>query len=84
VSCNDNYTWRYGHINCLEFNHSNKSEKGYLKLNDMINISIKKYDGQKEFLRSHDIQFTVGDKSFQEVVCPRERIGGNDEVSIIS
>ena len=66
-----------------EFNHS-KLEKGYLKSNDIINISIKKHGDQKEFLRSHDVQFTVGDKSFQEVVCHSERIGGNDEVSIIS
>ena len=43
----------------------------------------KKHGGQKEFLHSHDVQFTVGDKSFQEVVCHSERIGGNDEVSII-
>jgi hypothetical protein len=56
----------------------------------MINLSIKKlYDnngnkssnGQVEFLRSHDIQFTIGNDTFQEVVCHNERLGGNDEVS---
>jgi len=33
------------------------------------------------FLRSHDIQFTIGNDTFQEVVCHNERLGGNDEVS---
>ncbi|PKY21354.1 hypothetical protein RhiirB3_524960 [Rhizophagus irregularis] len=32
-----------------------------------------------EFLRSHDIQFTIGNDTFQEVVCHNERLGGNDE-----
>ncbi|CAB4411170.1 unnamed protein product [Rhizophagus irregularis] len=35
--------------------------------------------GQVEFLRSHDIQFTIGNDTFQEVVCHNERLGGNDE-----
>ena len=39
------------------------------------------YNDQEEFLRSHDIQFTVGNDTFQEVVCHNERLGGNDEVS---
>ena len=66
------------------FNHSKlKNHQGYLKSNDTINLSIKKTrDGNKEeFLRSHDIQFTVGNDTFQEVVCHDERLGGNDEVS---
>ncbi|CAB5355619.1 unnamed protein product [Rhizophagus irregularis] len=32
-----------------------------------------------EVLRSHDIQFTIGNDAFQEVVCHNERLGGNDE-----
>ena len=36
---------------------------------------------QDEFLRSHDFQFTIGNDSFQEVVCHNERLGGNDEAS---
>ncbi|CAB5355537.1 unnamed protein product [Rhizophagus irregularis] len=32
-----------------------------------------------KFLRSHDIQFTIGNDTFQEVVCHNERLGGNDE-----
>jgi hypothetical protein len=67
-----------------------ENHQGYLKSNDIINLSIKKrYDkngyessnGPVEFLRSHDVQFTIGNDTFQEVVCHNERLGGNDEVS---
>src|SRR3954454_13732482 len=77
-------------VNCGEydvnwmFNNSKlKNHQGYLKSNDIVNLSIKKsYDGNKEeFLRSHDIQYTIGSETFQEVVCHGERLGGNDEVS---
>ncbi|PKB95461.1 hypothetical protein RhiirA5_386002, partial [Rhizophagus irregularis] len=66
----------------------NNYTEGYLKSNDIINLNIKKsYDnrsytirhGQVEVLRSHDIQFTIGNDAFQEVVCHNERLGGNDE-----
>ena len=80
VSC-DNSALTYRNEN-WEFSHS-KLEKGYLKSNDIINISIKRHDGKKEFLRSHDVHFTIGDKTFQEVVCHNERLGENDEVSIL-
>jgi len=78
VCCNsiNNSYWK--------FNHSElENNQGYLKSNDTINLSIKKtYDNsQVEFLRSHDVQFTIGNDTFQEVVCHKERIGGNDEVS---
>ena len=36
---------------------------------------------QDQFLRSHDFQFTIGNETFQEIVCHNERLGGNDEVS---
>ena len=71
--------------NTWKFNLGN--HQGYLKSNDIINLSVKRtYDnyggstqnGQVEFLRSHDIQFTVGDDTFQEVICYNERL---DEVS---
>ncbi|CAB4411232.1 unnamed protein product [Rhizophagus irregularis] len=63
-----------------KFNHSKlKNHQGYLKSNDIINLSINKSGGQVEFLRSHDIQFTIGNDTFQEVVCHNERLGGNDE-----
>jgi hypothetical protein len=67
-----------------------KNHQGYLKSNDIINLSIMKWydsegnriqNGQVEFFRSHDIQFTIGNDTFQEVVCHNERLGGNDEVS---
>ncbi|RIA88542.1 hypothetical protein C1645_877314 [Glomus cerebriforme] len=53
-----------------------KNHQGYLTSGD----NIKLYNNQKhEFLRSHDIQFTIGNDTFQEVVCHKERLGGNDE-----
>ena len=67
-----------------KFNDSKlENRQGYLKSNDIINISIEKSygDNKVEFLRSHDIQFTIGNDTFQEVVCHNERLGGNDEVS---
>ncbi|CAB4495333.1 unnamed protein product [Rhizophagus irregularis] len=36
-------------------------------------------NSQNSFLRSHDVQFTIGNDTFQEVVCHSERLGGNDE-----
>uniref|UniRef100_U9U201 MIR domain-containing protein n=1 Tax=Rhizophagus irregularis (strain DAOM 181602 / DAOM 197198 / MUCL 43194) TaxID=747089 RepID=U9U201_RHIID len=49
--------------------------------------STKKYDSngdstsdrQVEFLRSHDIQFTIRGDTFQEVCCHNEILGVNDE-----
>ncbi|PKY42764.1 hypothetical protein RhiirA4_540636 [Rhizophagus irregularis] len=70
-------------------NHSRlENRQRYLKSNDVINLSVKKFydnngeyieDGCEVFLRSHDIQFTIGNDTFQEVVCHNERLGGNDE-----
>ncbi|CAG8738449.1 14140_t:CDS:2 [Funneliformis caledonium] len=63
-----------------KFNNSKlENYQGYLKSNDTINLSIKNYKGQQVFLRSHDLQFTIGNDTFQEVVCHNERLGGNDE-----
>ncbi|PKY40015.1 hypothetical protein RhiirA4_440418 [Rhizophagus irregularis] len=65
-----------------KFNDSKlENRQGHLKSNDIINLSIKKsLDHNKvEFLRSHDIQFTIGNDAFQEVVCHNQRLGGNDE-----
>ena len=81
MSCNSHvnayYNWKFN-LSKLE-NH-----QGYLKSNDVINLSIKKTHGGQVFLRSHDIQFTIGNDTFQEVVCHNERLGGNDEVSNLS
>ena len=81
MSCNlshssNSYYWK--------FNHSKlENHQGYLKSNDTINlIIIKPCDNNQDvFLRSYDVQFTIGNDSFQEVVCHNERLGGNDEVS---
>ena len=77
MSCNCDY-WKY-----WKFNHS-KSEnlqnlQDYLKSNDIINLSNDA--GKNVILRSHDVQFTIGNDTFQEVVCHNERLGGNDEVN---
>ncbi|CAB4479951.1 unnamed protein product [Rhizophagus irregularis] len=87
VSCK-NTDDRYWNGN-WKFNHSKlENYQGYLKSNDTIILCIMRvYDvnanyiqnGQYEILRSHDIQFTVENDTFQEVVCHNERLGGNDE-----
>ncbi|CAG8441445.1 6593_t:CDS:2 [Funneliformis caledonium] len=77
VSCNpvDSY-----HNTQWKFNNSKlENDQGYLKSNDIINLSNKNYNGQQVVLRSHDFQFTIGNNTFQEVVCHNERLGGNDE-----
>ncbi|PKY58692.1 hypothetical protein RhiirA4_480813 [Rhizophagus irregularis] len=68
VNCGgDEYNWNFKHSK-LENN------QGHLKPNDIINLSIKKSYGnstpneQTEFLRSHNIQFTIGNDTFQEGV----------------
>ncbi|CAB4388944.1 unnamed protein product [Rhizophagus irregularis] len=89
---------KHTEVNCCEYGNSwnfkrskLENHQGYLKSNDIINISIKKLlklfnkndksgnNEQIEFLRSHDIQFTIGNDTFQEVVIHNERLGGNDE-----
>ena len=80
-----------GNENNWKFNQSKlENHRGYLKSNDVINLSIKRsyddngcctLDDRVEFLRSHDIQFTIGDDSFQEIACHNEKLGENDDVS---
>ncbi|CAB4411194.1 unnamed protein product [Rhizophagus irregularis] len=84
VSCDgngyDEYIWNFKHSKLENY-------EGYLKPNDIVNLSIKKsfdingpiQDGQVEFLRNHDVQFTIGNDTFKEVVCHNERLGGIDE-----
>jgi hypothetical protein len=86
VSCNyiNNFSDHTHWSEYWKFSHSKlENHRGYLKSNDTINLNVKKLHGDRkdEFLRSHDIQFTIGDDTFQEVVCHQERLGGNDEVS---
>ncbi|PKY20617.1 hypothetical protein RhiirB3_469878 [Rhizophagus irregularis] len=49
----------------------------YVKAKDVIALKC----GISIF-RSHDFTFTIGNKTFQEVVGHNERIGGNDEWQI--
>jgi hypothetical protein len=69
--------WKVNHIKL-------ENRRPYLKSKDIINLSVMGYINSQNtelFLRSHDIQFTIGNDIFQEVVCHNERLGGNDEVS---
>ncbi|RGB31107.1 hypothetical protein C1646_272227 [Rhizophagus diaphanus] len=88
VSCNNMSDCYW--VKDWEFNHAKVgNHQGFLKSNDIINLRIKKFydynsnnipNGIVEYLRSHDIQFNVGNNNtFQEVVCHNERLGGNDE-----
>ncbi|CAB4388931.1 unnamed protein product [Rhizophagus irregularis] len=89
LNCNDINYHSYW-VKDWEFNHAKvRDNQGFLKSNDIINLRIKKFydingnycqNGKYEFLRSHDIQFTIGNNIFQEVVCHNERLGGIDEV----
>ena len=47
----------------------------------MINLSIENtVRNRQEYLRSHDLHFTIENNTYQEVFCHDERLGGNDEV----
>ncbi|CAB4388956.1 unnamed protein product [Rhizophagus irregularis] len=77
VSCDGNnyydYIWNFKHSKLENY-------EGYIKSNDIVNLSINRtQDNRVEFLRSHDVQFTIGNETFQEVVCHNERLGGIDE-----
>ncbi|RIA89047.1 hypothetical protein C1645_825414 [Glomus cerebriforme] len=80
VSCGEYVTWKV--------NHKLKNHQDYLKSNDTFNLSIKKlYDNNGnyiqgsyyDFLRSHDVQFTIKNDTFQEVICHNKDLGINDE-----
>jgi len=62
---------------CIKSNLTRNNDTLYIKTNDIINLQDVI---TSSFLRSHDVTFTIGDKTFQEVVGHQERIGGNDEV----
>ncbi|CAI2171302.1 4701_t:CDS:2 [Funneliformis geosporum] len=72
VSCYSQNQWKFNH-NKLE------NYQGYLRSNDIINLSATKSSIRRIYLRSHDIRFTINKDTFQEVVCHNERLGGNDE-----
>ncbi|CAI2162093.1 19716_t:CDS:2 [Funneliformis geosporum] len=71
-STNHNVQWKFK-------NSKLENYQGYLKSNDTINLCINNVKDQQVFLRSHDFQFTIGNDTFQEVVCHNERLGGSDE-----
>ncbi|RGB44240.1 hypothetical protein C1646_678922 [Rhizophagus diaphanus] len=63
-------------LNWINTNTTNNNAH-YVKVKDVIALQYSDC-----ILSSHDFTFTIGNKSFQEVVCHRERIGGNDEWQI--
>ncbi|RIA90436.1 MIR motif-containing protein, partial [Glomus cerebriforme] len=86
VLCLNSYykspTTGHTEVNCKNGNrylkcNSTNNNGPYVKAKDIITLS---YDGYT--LRSHDFTFTINNKTFQEVVCHKERTGGNDEWQI--
>ncbi|RGB44242.1 hypothetical protein C1646_678923 [Rhizophagus diaphanus] len=73
VSCRRN---ELSSINWINTNTTNNNAP-YVKAKDVITLKYNDY-----IFRSHDFTFTIGNKTFQEVVCHEERIGGNDEWQI--
>jgi hypothetical protein len=57
--------------------HNPTNNCTYIKSQDRITLQN---DLSNKVLRSHELEFNLGNKSFQEVFCHNERIGGNDEV----
>jgi len=60
-----------------QYNSTNNCK--YVKSQDRI-ILQNDYNKVLRILRSHELEFNLNNKTFQEVVCHDERIGGNDEV----
>ena len=52
----------------------------YVKSQDRI---ILENYSSSTVLRSHELEFNLKNKTFQEVICHDERIGGNDEVCCV-
>ncbi|CAB4495075.1 unnamed protein product [Rhizophagus irregularis] len=57
-----------------QYNSTNNC--AYVKSQDRIILQNNYF---KKILRSHELEFTINNEKFQEVVCHDERIGGNDE-----
>ncbi|PKC73032.1 hypothetical protein RhiirA1_530722 [Rhizophagus irregularis] len=74
VSCYTNYGDYYKIWKLKQYNSTNNC--AYVKSQDRIILQNKHF---KKILRSHELEFTIDNEKFQEVVCHDERIGGNDE-----
>ncbi|PKY42797.1 hypothetical protein RhiirA4_507180 [Rhizophagus irregularis] len=46
---------------------------------EISHSKLENHQGPVRFLRSHDIQFTIENDTFQEAVCHNETVGENDE-----
>ena len=58
-----------------QYNPTNNCK--YVKSQDRIVLMNNSYN---KVIRSHELEFYFNNKTFQEIVCHDERIGGNDEV----
>ncbi|RGB36726.1 hypothetical protein C1646_813873 [Rhizophagus diaphanus] len=74
VSCYNNYPTNHTIWKLKQYNSTNNC--AYVKSQDRI---ILQSNYLKKILRSHELEFTINNEKFQEVVCHNERIGGNDE-----
>ncbi|CAB5356027.1 unnamed protein product [Rhizophagus irregularis] len=63
---------RYGSL--WHFRSTNSENPPYVKSKDIINLQSDQF-----VLRSSESTFTCDNKTYQEVACHKERIGGNDE-----
>ncbi|PKY61796.1 hypothetical protein RhiirA4_487286, partial [Rhizophagus irregularis] len=67
------YNGRYASL--WHFRSTNSENPPYVKSKDIINLQSDQF-----VLRSSESTFTCDNKTYQEVACHKERIGGNDEV----
>ena len=56
--------------------NNNTDNNNYISAEDIITLK----NCENYILPSHEITFTINDKTYQEVIGHKERIGGNDEV----
>ncbi|CAB4434139.1 unnamed protein product [Rhizophagus irregularis] len=66
------YNGRYASL--WHFRSTNSENPPYVKSKDIINLQSDQF-----VLRSSESTFTCDNKTYQEVACHKERIGGNDE-----
>ena len=73
------YAFIASNLRCAKPSQST-NKTSYLKMGDTINI---KTEHGTYSLSSHGDNFTIDDKSYQEVVGHKEKVSRDDEVSII-
>ncbi|GBB91961.1 hypothetical protein RclHR1_19440002 [Rhizophagus clarus] len=78
VSCN--VMEKNDNDNDWRFDFSDLNNRGYLKPNDIITLSIKNevLKDRYEYLRGHDYRVTIGGEIYYEVICHDKVIGTYD------